>query len=35
MAQDAIEPGSTMKPFVVAAAMQEKLIGRDTIFKCE
>ncbi|MDR2696659.1 MAG: PASTA domain-containing protein, partial [Deltaproteobacteria bacterium] len=35
LAQDAIEPGSTMKPFVVAAAMQEKLIGRDTIFKCE
>jgi cell division protein FtsI (penicillin-binding protein 3) len=35
LAQDAIEPGSTLKPFVVAAAMQEKLIDRDTIFKCE
>jgi len=35
LAQDAIEPGSTMKPFVVAAAMQEKIINRDTLFKCE
>ncbi|MDR0466865.1 MAG: PASTA domain-containing protein [Deltaproteobacteria bacterium] len=35
LAQDAIEPGSTLKPFVVAAAMQEKIINRDTIFKCE
>ena len=35
LAQDAIEPGSTLKPFVVAAALQEKLITRDTSFKCE
>jgi len=35
LAQDAIEPGSTMKPFVVAAAMQEKIVNRDTIVKCE
>ncbi|MCL2124209.1 MAG: penicillin-binding protein 2, partial [Desulfovibrionaceae bacterium] len=35
LAQDAIEPGSTMKPFVVAAAMQEKIVSRDTLFKCE
>ncbi|MCL1984860.1 MAG: penicillin-binding transpeptidase domain-containing protein, partial [Betaproteobacteria bacterium] len=35
LAQDAIEPGSTMKPFVVAAAMQEKIVNRDTLFKCE
>jgi len=35
LALDAIEPGSTLKPFVVAAAMQEKIINRDTVFKCE
>jgi len=35
LAQDAIEPGSTMKPFVVAAAMQERIINRDTVFQCE
>ncbi len=35
LAQDAIEPGSTLKPFVVAAAIQEKIISRDTVFKCE
>jgi len=35
LAQDALEPGSTMKPFVVAAAMQEKIVNRDTVFKCE
>ncbi|MDR0239966.1 MAG: PASTA domain-containing protein [Deltaproteobacteria bacterium] len=35
LAQDALEPGSTLKPFVVAAAMQEKIVNRDTLFKCE
>jgi cell division protein FtsI (penicillin-binding protein 3) len=35
LAQDAIEPGSTLKPFVVAAALQEKVVTRDTLFKCE
>ena len=35
LAQDALEPGSTLKPFVVAAAMQEKIVDRDTVFKCE
>ncbi len=35
LASDALEPGSTLKPFVVAAAMQEKLVDKDTIFDCE
>lgn len=28
---DLIEPGSTMKPFIVAKALEQKLIGLDTI----
>ncbi len=32
---DALEPGSTFKPFLVAAALQENLIQRDSIFDCE
>ncbi len=35
LASDALEPGSTLKPFVVGAALQEKLITRDSIFDCE
>ena len=32
---DLFEPGSTFKPFVVAAAMEEKRIGADTLWDCE
>ncbi|MFN2427018.1 MAG: penicillin-binding transpeptidase domain-containing protein [Candidatus Binatia bacterium] len=32
---DLFEPGSTMKPFVVAAAMEEKLITPETQMFCE
>ncbi|MCL2012822.1 MAG: penicillin-binding transpeptidase domain-containing protein [Cystobacterineae bacterium] len=32
---DLFEPGSTFKPFVVAAAMEEKRIAADTLWDCE
>ncbi len=35
LAQDALEPGSTFKPLVLAAALQEHLVNRDTIINCE
>ncbi len=35
LAQDALEPGSTLKPLVLAAAMQQRLVSRDTIIDCE
>ncbi len=35
LASDALEPGSTLKPFVVAAAMQENIVDENTIFDCE
>ncbi len=35
LATDAIEPGSTLKPFLVAAAIQEGIVNRNTIFDCE
>ena len=35
LAQDALEPGSTFKPLVLAGAMQQKLVGRETIINCE
>ncbi len=35
LAIDAVEQGSTMKPFLVAAAMQEGLVERDSLFFCE
>lgn len=35
MALDALEQGSTIKPFVVAAALQEKLITPQSTFDCE
>ncbi len=35
LATDAIEPGSTLKPFLVAAAIQEGLVNRNTIIDCE
>ena len=35
MAMDPIEPGSVIKPLLVAAALQEKVVEPDTIFYCE
>ncbi len=35
LALDALEPGSTFKPFLIAAALQEETVTRDTIFDCE
>lgn len=35
LAQDALEPGSTFKPLVLAAAMQQRVVGRDTPINCE
>ena len=35
LAQDALEPGSTFKPLVLAAAMQERQVSRSTIIDCE
>ncbi|NMC50008.1 MAG: PASTA domain-containing protein [Desulfovibrio sp.] len=34
-ALDVVEPGSTMKPLVVAAALQEGVVKPDTTFFCE
>ncbi len=34
-ALDAFEPGSTMKAFVVAAALEEKAVKADDVFFCE
>lgn len=35
LAADALEPGSTLKPFLVAAALQEGVVKGDTSFNCE
>ncbi len=35
LATAAIEPGSTLKPFLVAAAIQEGIVNRNTVFDCE
>ena len=35
LATDAIEPGSTLKPFLVASALQEGTVTKDTVFDCE
>jgi len=34
-ALDTLEPGSTMKPFVVATALEQKVITPDSVFFCE
>ncbi len=35
LALDALEPGSTLKPFLIAAALEENVITPDMIFNCE
>ncbi len=35
LAFDSLEPGSTIKPFLVAAALEEKLVTKDSLFDCE
>ncbi len=35
LAQDALEPGSTFKPLVLAAAIQERQVSRSTLINCE
>ncbi len=35
LALDALEPGSTFKPFLIASALQEGVVTRDTVFDCE
>lgn len=35
IALDALEPGSTMKPFLVAAALQDGVVEPQTTFDCE
>jgi cell division protein FtsI (penicillin-binding protein 3) len=35
IAQDAFEMGSTIKPFLMAAALEEKIVEPDTLFFCE
>jgi len=35
LAIDAIEPGSTLKPLLIAAVLQEKLVTPTTVFDCE
>jgi cell division protein FtsI (penicillin-binding protein 3) len=35
LALDSIEPGSTMKPILIASALQENVVKQDTQFFCE
>ena len=35
MAVDALEQGSTVKPFLMAAALQERVVARDSVFNLE
>jgi cell division protein FtsI (penicillin-binding protein 3) len=35
LAMDVLEPGSTIKPFLMAAALQEGVCDRDTLYYCE
>lgn len=32
---DALEPGSTLKPLLIAAALEEGVVARDTMYFCE
>ena len=35
LALDVVEPGSAMKPILIAAALQEKVVRPDTLYNCE
>ena len=35
LALDALEPGSTFKPFLIASALEEKVVNPDTLINCE
>ena len=35
IAMDILEPGSTIKPFLVGAALQEGVVDKDSLFYCE
>ncbi|NJB67760.1 cell division protein FtsI (penicillin-binding protein 3) [Desulfobaculum xiamenense] len=35
IALDALEPGSTFKPFIVATALQERIVRPNSVFDCE
>ena len=35
LSSDALEQGSTIKSFLIAAALEEKVVGTDTVINCE